>query len=94
LSGAAAGCRARTAALSFRLSAAARVAVALERRRCGAERCRRHRVGTRTRAAAAGRTTWTVGRRLLGMRLRPGRWHVAVGTAAGVARRTFRVGGR
>jgi subtilisin family serine protease len=88
------GCHARTATLSFRLSTAAEVAVALERRRCGERRCRWHRAGTRTRAARAGRTTWTVGPRLLGMRLRPGRWHVAVSAGGGVARRTFRVGGR
>jgi hypothetical protein len=39
-------------------------------------------------------TTWPIGPRLLGMRLRPGRWRVAVGTPAGTLRSVFRVAGR
>jgi hypothetical protein len=84
----------RTAALTFRLTASARVAVTLERRRCAGDRCRWRSTGERARTARAGLTTWRVGARLLGMPLRPGRWRVGVDAPAGGLRRVFRVTGR
>jgi len=84
------GCRARTATLQFSLTGAATVTAQLERRRPG----RWVRAGRRTRAAQAGITRWIVGPRLLGMRLRPGRWRVAVTAPGGTARRAFHVGPR
>ena len=68
-------------------------AARLERRRCG-DRCRWVRAGRRTRAASAGTTRWVVGSRLLGIRLHPGRWRVAVAAPGGTARRAFRIGPR
>jgi hypothetical protein len=88
------GCRARTATLSFSLDVSATVTTRLERRRCGRPACAWVRAGRRTRRAAAGRTRWTVGARLLGMRLRPARWRVAVSAPGASARRAFTVGGR
>jgi hypothetical protein len=88
------GCRARTATLSFSLDDSATVTTRLERRRCRRPACAWVRTGRRTRRAAAGTTRWTVGARLLGMRLRPARWRVAVTAPGGTARRAFTVGGR
>ena len=87
------GCRARTATLSFSLSAPAAVTARLERRRCG-DRCLWVRAGRRTRAASAGTTRWLVRSRLLGIRLHPGRWRVSVAAPGGTARRAFRIGPR
>ncbi|MET0685586.1 MAG: S8 family serine peptidase [Solirubrobacteraceae bacterium] len=84
------GCRARTATLQFSLTGAATVTAKLAHRRHG----RWVRAGRRTRAAQAGITHWIVGPRLLGMRLRPGRWRVAVTAPGGTARRAFHVGPR
>jgi thermitase len=85
------GCQSRTATLSFVLAAEADVTVRLQRRRCVRTRCRWGAAQGRIRRAPAGRTHWTVGRTLLGMRLQPGRWHVTLATSAGPTGRTFRV---
>jgi subtilisin family serine protease len=88
------GCRGRAAKLSFALTAATRLTVRLNRRRCAGGHCRWRRVGIRRRAGRAGRQTYRVGARLLGMRLAPGAWRVSVNTPANGARRTFRVRAR
>jgi hypothetical protein len=54
-------------------------------------RCRWRPAQVRTRREAAGRTRWVMGRTLLGMRLRPGRWRVTLVTSAGRAEREFRM---
>jgi hypothetical protein len=84
-------CQARTATLSFVLAAEADVTVRLQRRRCVRTRCRWRGAQARTRHVRAGRAHWTVGRRLLGMALRPGRWRVTLVTSESRARRVFRV---
>jgi hypothetical protein len=84
-------CQARTATLSFVLSAPAVVRVRLQRRHCVRTTCRWGASRERTRREPAGRTRWVVGATLLGMRLRPGRWRVTLMTPAGRARRVFRV---
>jgi thermitase len=88
------GCRRRAARLSFALTAAARVTVRLERRRCAHGRCRWRPAGARRRAAHAGTQAYRVGATLLGMRLAPGAWRVRVQTSANAARRTFRIRAR
>jgi thermitase len=84
-------CQARTATLSFLLAADAHVTVRLQRRTCVRTTCRWRPTDRRTRRETAGRTRWTVGPGLLGMRLRPGRWRVTLATSAGRAAREFRV---
>jgi thermitase len=85
------GCQARTATLSFLLAAQADVTVRLQRRRCVRTRCRWRPPQLRTRHEPAGATRWVIGRRLVGMALRPGRWRVTLVTSAGRAARVFRV---
>jgi thermitase len=85
------GCQARTATLSFLLAAEADVTARLQRRRCVRTRCRWLPAQMRTRREPAGRTHWVIGRRLLGMALRPGRWRVTLVTSADRAERVFRV---
>jgi thermitase len=84
-------CQARTARLTFKLSAAAGVSVRLQRERCVRTTCRWRATRHRTRRETAGRVRWTVGSSLLGMPLRPGRWRVTLATSAGRAAREFRV---
>jgi subtilisin family serine protease len=84
-------CQARTATLSFVLGADADIKVRLQRRTCVRTTCRWRPTERRTRREPAGRTRWTVGPSLLGMRLRPGRWRVTLATSAGSAAREFRV---
>jgi thermitase len=85
------GCQARTATISFVLSAEADITARLQRRRCVRTRCRWLPGRERTRHARAGATRWTLGQQLLGMSLRPGRWRLTLVTAGGSARRAFRV---
>jgi subtilisin family serine protease len=84
-------CQVRTATLSFLLGADADVTVRLQPRHCVRTRCRWRPAQVRTRREAAGRTRWVMGRTLLGMRLRPGRWRVTLVTSAGRAEREFRM---
>jgi subtilisin family serine protease len=84
-------CQARTATLTFALGAPADVRVRLGRRACVRTGCRWGPSRERTRREPAGRTRWSVGAKLLGMRLSPGRWRVTLVTSAGRARRAFRV---
>ena len=63
--------------LSFRLAAPATVRQLERRGRRGWRR-----TGRRWRGAGAGVTRWTVGARLLGMPLRPGRWRVSIAAPA------------
>jgi subtilisin family serine protease len=85
------GCQARTATVSFALSAEADVTARLQRRRCVRSRCRWRPARERTRRVAAGTTRWVVGQRLLGMALRRGTWRLTVKAGGSSARRKFRV---
>jgi hypothetical protein len=85
------GCKTRSARLSFTLSATAPVTVRLERRRCSRGRCRWQRTGVRKLTGRAGTQRFTVGRKLLGMRLAPGSWRVSVAAPGNATRRAFRV---
>jgi subtilisin family serine protease len=85
------GCQARSATLSFVLSAAADVTVKLQRRHCVRTRCRWRPARQRTRHVASGTTRWTVGQQLLGMPLRRGTWRLTLSTGKSTARRQFRV---
>ena len=84
-------CEARSATLSFVLAADADVTVRLQRRHCVRSRCRWRPTQQRTRREPAGARRWVVGRSLLGMRLRPGRWRVTLATTAARIGREFRV---
>jgi thermitase len=85
------GCQSRSATLSFVLAADADVSVRLQRERCVRRRCRWRAAQMRMRRAPAGPTHWAIGRTLLGMNLRPGRWRVTLVTSGGRAERVFRV---
>ena len=86
------GCQARRATLSFQLSAGAEVTVRLQRRgRCTRKGCAWRPARVARRHEPQGRTRWTVGERLLGMRLRPGHWRVTLITSGTRAQRTFKV---
>jgi thermitase len=85
------GCQARSATLSFVLSAEADVTARLQRRRCVRTRCRWRPARERTRHVAAGTIRWTVGQQLLGMPLRRGTWRLTLATPDSTARREFRV---
>jgi hypothetical protein len=86
------GCQARPATVSFRLAVAADVTVRLRQRRpCRGGRCGWRPARSIHQRQAQGRTRWSIGRRLLGMRLRPGVWQLTLGTTAGSVQRTFRV---
>jgi subtilisin family serine protease len=84
-------CQARTATVSFRLSAEADVTARLQRRKCVRTRCRWRPARTRTRRLGAGTTRWVVGQRLLGMSLRRGTWRLTVVAGKSRAQRRFRV---
>ena len=82
-------CEARTATLSFRLGAEAAVTVRLQRQACVRTRCRwRARPRAQPAAARPGARAGLVGRSLLGMRLRRGRWRVTLVTSADRAGRS------
>ena len=88
------GAAARRAAarIAFELAAAGDVTVRLQqRRRCRGDRCGWRPARSVKRRAPAGRTRWTIGRRLLGMPLRSGVWRLTLATSAGSVQRTFRV---
>jgi hypothetical protein len=85
------GCQSRTATLSFTVAAEADVRVRLQRRRCVRTRCGWLAPRTRTRHVPAARTRWMLGRSLLGMPLRRGRWRVTLVTIADRDQRAFRV---
>jgi subtilisin family serine protease len=85
------GCQARSATVSFALSASADVTAKLQRRHCIRTRCRWRPARARTRHLAAGTTRWTVGQQLLGMSLRRGTWRLTLSTGQSTARREFRV---
>jgi len=85
------GCQSRTATLAFTIAAEADVEVRLQRPHCVRTRCRWLAPRTRTRHVRAGRTRWVLGRSLLGMALRPGRWRVTLVTSVSRAERVFRV---
>ncbi len=83
------GCQARAATVSFELAAAAHVTAKLQQRRPHGRGW--HTTGSVRRYEPEGRTTWRLGRRLLGMRLRRGAWRLTLATTAGSAQRGFRV---
>ena len=85
------GCQARTATLSFTLSADADVTARLQRRHCVRTRCRWRPARERRRHVAAGTTRWAVGQQLLGMSLRRGTWKLTLAAGSSTARREFRV---
>jgi thermitase len=77
----------RSATLSFRASAAARLSVRLRRRVGG----RWRRAGSATASVPAGTSRWRVGRTLAGLRLRPGRYRLTLTAPAGPLAVAFRV---
>jgi subtilase family protein len=81
------GGRRRSATLSFKASAAARLAVRLRRHVAGRWRS----AGSTTASVAAGASRWRVGRTLVGLRLRPGRYELTLTAPAGPLAVTFRV---
>jgi thermitase len=77
----------RSATLSFRASAAARLFVGLRRRVGG----RWRGAGSATASVPAGTSRWRVGRTLAGLRLRPGRYRLTLTAPAGPLAVAFRV---
>jgi hypothetical protein len=77
----------RSATLSFRASAAARLSVRLRRRVGG----RWRRAGSTSASVTAGASRWRVGRTLAGLRLRPGRYRLTLTAPAGPVAVAFRV---
>ena len=75
-------CRAKPAALRFKLSASAPVVVSLARRTCPhGQKCTYRWAAKRTVKGRAGVQKMTVARTVAGMKLRTGRWRLTLAVA-------------